>query len=68
LEKEDNSTVKNGNLTAKDVITATIGHELGHTTKNNAAVRNAINKGDKNANDETTPQKIKNQILKDLAR
>ncbi|UPT71589.1 MAG: RHS repeat-associated core domain-containing protein [Flavobacterium sp. JAD_PAG50586_2] len=67
LQKGDNEILKNSNLSAKDVITATIGHELIHTTPNNISVRKAINSGDNNANDELRPQKVYTQILKDLA-
>lgn len=65
---EDEKTIKNNNLTAKDVITATFGHEIGHTTKNNAALSKAQEKNPSGVADpEMHPQKINSQILKDLA-
>lgn len=65
---EDEKTIKNNNLTAKDVITATFGHELGHATKNNAALSKAQAKNPSGVADpEMQPQKINSQILKDLA-
>jgi len=67
---QDIKTVRDNNLTADDVITGTIGHELDHAKKENAQL--IINEGRRNYNPEnnaeTVPKQTKSQILKDISK
>jgi len=63
---KDATAVKDGKLTSKDIITATVGHELGHTTKTNQQQMIDEVKPNSSANSETVPTRIENSIKKDI--
>ncbi len=70
MQKEDIKTIKDNKLTAKDVIVSTIAHELSHTTKGNQQAQENFknNSSSGGSNSEYNPQKVGNQVLKDLAK
>ncbi|WP_298140001.1 DUF6443 domain-containing protein [Flavobacterium sp.] len=71
-DKKDIKTIKDNNLSATDVIAATIGHELRHTTDENQQLMNRENANpstyNQNNNSETIPEKTKSQILIDISQ
>ncbi|MET3539147.1 RHS repeat-associated protein [Chryseobacterium limigenitum] len=61
-DPKETQAIKSGVITEDDITTMSLGHEIGHTTKDN--VLTTLNGGDREAVPEKTDNQIMNEIIK----